>query len=131
MLPSGSLATLDTWPSVHPLGMCGQDGSTTNFGTSTMDAGRGGAAEVRHNPAIANATTATPTMPALTYNFLFAFIILSLLCGSSPDCSDSIGSTLFNRNFRIRPLARASYASTCLRHNQFAAGQRTGRSQGP
>jgi len=69
--PSVSLAALDTWPSVQPFGMCGQDGSTTNFGTSTLSAGRGGAAEVRRDPAIANATTTARTMPALRHNNLW------------------------------------------------------------
>src|ERR1700730_13485766 len=107
MLPSGSLATLDTWPSVHPFGMCGQDASTTNFGTSTLDAARGGAAEARCDPAITNTTTATKTIPALTDNFRFTFIILILLFGSSWDSSDSTGATPFNRNFRFGPPARA------------------------
>src|ERR1700732_1395556 len=106
MLPSGSLATLDTWPSVHPFGICGQDGSTANFGTST-DAGRGGAAEAWRDPAITNATTATKAIPALTHNFRFTFIILILLFGSSWDCSDSTGATPFNRNFRFGPSAGA------------------------
>src|ERR1700680_5106704 len=99
MLPSGSFATLDTWPSVHPFGMCGQDASTTNFGTSTLDAGRGGAAEARCDPAITNATTAAKKIPALTHNFRFTFIILILLFGPSCACSDSTGSTPLNRNF--------------------------------
>src|ERR1700731_3669313 len=82
MLPSGSHATLDTWPSVQPFGICGQDGSTTNFGTSTSDAGRGGAAEAWCDP-ITNDTTAIKTMPALTQNFRLAFTILILLFFSS------------------------------------------------
>src|SRR5580700_9931811 len=65
MLPSESLAALNTWPSVHPFGMCGQDGSTTNFGTSTLLAGRGGAAEIRRDPAIISVTIAAITIPAL------------------------------------------------------------------
>src|SRR6266404_484406 len=121
MLPSGSLATLDTWPSVHPFGMCGQDGSTSNFGTSTLDAGRGGVAEARCDPAITNAATATKTIPALTHNVRFTFITLILLFGSSWDCSGSIRSTPFNWNFRLGLLTRASYAPSCPRHNQFSA----------
>src|SRR3984893_12683983 len=65
MLPSASAAALDTWPSVHPFGMCGQDGSTTNFGTSMLLAGRGGAAEIRRDPAIISVTIAAITTPAL------------------------------------------------------------------
>src|ERR1700681_2090691 len=68
MLPSASLAALDTCPSVHPFGMCGQDGSTTNFGTSTLDAGRGEAAEVRREPTMTNARITAKTMPAITDN---------------------------------------------------------------
>src|ERR1700688_3524684 len=68
MLPSASAAALDTWPSVHPFGMCGQDGSTTNFGTSTLVAGRGGAAEGRREPAIVNANNTVKTTPALIDN---------------------------------------------------------------
>src|SRR5580704_3819988 len=79
MLPSASLAALDTWPRVHPFGMCGQDGSTTNFGTSTVDAGRGGVAEAWCVPAVTNVTTATKTTPTLTHDFGFTFIILILL----------------------------------------------------
>jgi hypothetical protein len=68
MLPSASAAALDTWPSVHPFGMRGHDGSTTNFGTSMLEGGRGVAAEVRRDPEITSATTAAMTMPALTVN---------------------------------------------------------------
>src|ERR1700675_1604414 len=101
MLPSGSLATLDTWPSVHPFGMCSQDGSTANFGTSTSDAGRGGAAEAWCDPAITNAKNAIKTIPVLTHNFRFTFMIRILLSVSPCDCSDSTGSTPFNRYFRF------------------------------
>src|SRR5580693_7989657 len=111
MLPSASLAALDTWPSVHPFGMCGQDGSTTNFGTSTVLAGRGGAAAVRRDPAISNATTAAKMITALRHNNLwraalarsrsasglrarFRFTsILNLLFGFYADLADSNGST--------------------------------------
>jgi hypothetical protein len=64
MLPSASLAALETWPSVHPLGMCGQDGSTTNFGTFTVVAGSGGAAEMRRDPAMARIANVTMTVAA-------------------------------------------------------------------
>src|ERR1700687_413327 len=131
MLPSGSHATLDTWPSVHPLGMCGHDGSTTNFGTSTLDAGRGGEAEAQCDPAITNATTANKTIPALTHNLRFSFITLLLLFRSSWHCSDSTRSTPFNRNFRFGLLTRASYASSCPRHNQFAARAGPGDRRSP
>src|ERR1700675_3580544 len=94
MLPSASAAALETWPSVHPFGMCGQDGSTTNFGTSTLDAGRGGEAEAQCDPATTNATTANKTIPALTHNFRFSFIAPLLLFRSSRDCSDLTRSTL-------------------------------------
>jgi len=70
MFPSASLAALDTWPSVHPFGMCGQDGSTTNFGTSTLD-GRGGAAEAQCDAAITSAPTAAKAMAALNHKFRF------------------------------------------------------------
>src|ERR1700730_15395448 len=121
MLPSGSHATLDTWPSVHPLGMCGQDGSTTNFGTSTLDAGRGGAAEAWCDPGVTNVATATKTIPTLTHEFGFRFIILILPLISLCNCSDTTGSTPSDRNFQLGLLTGASYASSCPRHNQFAA----------
>src|SRR6266853_2177749 len=124
MLPPASLAALDTWPSVHPFGMCGQDGSTTNFGTSRLDAGRGGAAEAWCDPAITNVTTATKTTPRLTHGFGFRFIILILLLISMCDCSDSTGSAPSRRNFRFVLPTRASYACSRPRHNQFEA--RTG-----
>src|SRR5215472_11446497 len=79
MLPSRSFETLDTWPSVHPFGMCGQDGSTTNFGTSTLDAGRGELAEARRNPAVPNATIATKTIAALNHNLRHRFMMRILL----------------------------------------------------
>src|ERR1700676_386744 len=113
MLPSESHATLDTWPSVHPFGICGQDGSTANFGTST-DAGRGNAAETWRDPAITNGTTATNTMPALAHKFRFTFMILILLFVFACECSDSTGSTPGNRYFRFGPLAWASYAPRAL-----------------
>ena len=93
MLPSASAAALDTWPSVHPFGMCGQDGSTTNFGTSTFDAGRGGVAEARCDPAIPNATIATETLAAANHKFRFKFIIRILLFVFPWNYSDSTGST--------------------------------------
>src|ERR1700752_1079858 len=96
MLPSGAFDTLDTWPSGHPFGMCGQDGSTTNFGTSTLDAGRGGVAEARCDPAIVNPAPPKKTMPALRHNFRFSLITLLLLFGSSCDRSDSTQSTPSN-----------------------------------
>jgi len=85
MFPSASLAALDTWPSVHPFGMCGQDGSTTNFGTSTFDGGRGGAAEAQCDPAITNAPTAAKTIAALNHKFRFKFIMRILLFVSPLD----------------------------------------------
>jgi hypothetical protein len=98
MLPSASLAALDAWPSVHPFGMCGQDGSTTNFGTSTFDAGRGGVAEARCDPAIPNTTTTAKTMAALNHKFRFRFIMRILLLVSSWNYSDSTES-IPSRNF--------------------------------
>src|ERR1700674_3482125 len=98
MLPSGSHATLDTWPIVHPFGMCGQDGSTTNFGTSTLDAGRGGAAEAWCDATITNITTAATTILRHKYNFGFTFILLTLLFLFYSDYSVSTGSTRFDGN---------------------------------
>src|ERR1700726_4686339 len=81
MLPSASLAALDTCPNVQPFGMCGQDGSTANFGTSTLEAGCWGAAAVRCDPAITIATIATKTIPAVTHCFWFTFIRMTLRIG--------------------------------------------------
>src|ERR1700675_4125455 len=108
MLPSGSHATLDTWPRFPPFGMCGQDGSTTNFGTSTLDAGRGGAAEAWCDPAVTNVTTAITTIPTLMHEFGFTFIKLILLLLSLCNCSESTGSTPSDGNFRLGLLTRAS-----------------------
>jgi hypothetical protein len=58
--------------------MCGQDGSTTNFGTSTVDAGRGGAAEAWCDPAVTNVTIAATTIPTLAHHLGFTFIALIL-----------------------------------------------------
>src|ERR1700741_210098 len=77
MLPPASLAALDTWPSVQPFGMCGQDGSTTNFGTSTLPPGMGGAAEVRCHPGITSATTVARARPASTDNNLMRGAVLA------------------------------------------------------
>src|ERR1700719_78508 len=79
MFPSESFAALDTWPSVHPFGICGQDGSTTNFGTSTLDTWLGGAAEVRCDPVITKAATTAKTIPALTHNSRLMVITRILL----------------------------------------------------
>jgi hypothetical protein len=54
--------------------MCGQDGSTANFGTSTFDARRGGLAEARCDPAIPSATTAAKATTALNHKFRLDFI---------------------------------------------------------
>jgi hypothetical protein len=59
--------------------MWGQDGSTANFGTSTSDAGRGGAAEARRDPAITKDPIATSKIPVLTQDFRFKFMNLILL----------------------------------------------------
>src|ERR1700681_269596 len=84
MLPSRSFDTLDTWPSVHPFGICGQDGSTTNFGTSTLAAGMGGAAEVRRVPGIRSATTTARTIPPLQHNNLLRALVLAPAYASGP-----------------------------------------------
>ena len=74
-----SVAALDTWPSVQPLGMCGQDGSTTNFGTLTVDAAWGCAAEVSCDPAIKNAATAAEVIVAANCNFRLRLMMWNLL----------------------------------------------------
>ncbi len=74
MLPSASLAALDTCPSVHPFGMCGHDGSTVNFGTPTLEAGRCGAAAVRCEAVITHARIARMTMPTLKRCLWFMFM---------------------------------------------------------
>src|SRR5215467_11343096 len=43
MLSCSSAATLDTWPSVHPFGILGHDGSTANLGTSRLEPERASA----------------------------------------------------------------------------------------
>src|ERR1700720_131924 len=89
MLPSGSLATLDTWPSVHPFGMCGHDGSTSNFGTSRGCVWRACAAAGFPKPPwpspvtpVTNPSNATPTQIVCFMAALLA--LLDLLIKNRP-----------------------------------------------
>jgi hypothetical protein len=121
MLPSGSLAALETWPNVHPLGMCGQDGSTANFGTLTSDAGLGGAADALCDPTIPNVSAPDKTIPAVTHKLSFTPITLSLSVVLPRSCTTertAIRTGIYDSD----PLSRASYAhpapdTTNLPHN--------------
>src|ERR1700730_7731052 len=89
MLPSGSLATLDPCPGVHPFGMWGQDGSTSNFGTSRGCVWRACAAAVFPRPSwpspmtpVTNASNATPAQIVCFMAALLA--LLDLLIKNRP-----------------------------------------------
>src|ERR1700728_2770062 len=86
-LPSASLAVLDTWPSVHPFGMCGHDGSTSNFGTSRVDVALCCAPVSLCDPEITSAVTATKATPPPTLSLRFIFTNLSSSYKIDSHCS--------------------------------------------
>jgi hypothetical protein len=93
--------------------MCGQDGSTTNFGTSTLDR-RGGAAEAQCDPAITITPTAAKAIAALKHKFRFKFIMRILLFVSPLDYSDSTGLTPLAGIANLKPFPAGSYDSPAL-----------------
>ena len=82
IFPSASAAALETWPSVHPFGICGQEGSTENLGTATLETEPASAAEVWRETRIVNAAIMARVATAghaICARNICRFVLISLI----------------------------------------------------